>query len=349
MVLLAEVTKNPEFSPESSFAVRHRRAFVSSSYSQGFLFGGKIMERLCECGCGKSVTWNKWNKEWNRFLKGHRLSKPKYIPNEIGPMCGCGCGCGLHVKWSVQKNSWNRFVLYHGNSKLKTERSLMGPKLCKCGCGEEVFGDSNYIKGHGNRTDRYWRIQEDLNTPRLCECGCEKEVTPGRRFISGHNKGNFRNIVPKKPTLCQCGCGEYAKPGNDYIHGHYWIGKTHTKETIEKIVKKNSSPSDETRIRLSRAARQRELVKSIKLGLTQSKYCDAWEDTEYRNDLRKGACEKCGITNMMCMKVSSMQLSTHHRNGKDKCAPDDIITFCTSCHMRLESELRKRGYSGRFA
>jgi hypothetical protein len=192
----------------------------------------------------------------------------------------------------------------------------------------------------------------DSEMEHLCECGCGKAVTvlygKPRRFVSGHNKGNLKNRIPPKPKFCACGCGEFAKSGNDYIFNHHWLGKSHTKEAKEKVSAANSNPSIEKRKRLKAAAKQRELLKSERLGLTQSKYCDAWEDHEYRNDLRGPACETCGITNMMCMKVSSMQLSTHHKNGKGNCSPEDIQTVCTSCHMRLESKFRTRGHSARF-
>ena len=257
----------------------------------------------------------------------------------------CECGCGEKVKWSKQNKRWNKYVLYHGNRGDQYKHRHTLPKLCECGCGEYAKHGYKVIFGHHNRTERYWKIQEG---PKLCECGCGNYATAGRRFISGHNKGNFKKTKQDELKLCACGCGEYAKSGNKYIYNHHWQGKTHSQKTREKIAKINSNPSSETKIRLKEAAIQRELKRSIKLGLTQSKYCDAWEDKEYRNDLRKGACEECGITNMMCIKISGMQLSTHHTNGKKNCAPWEIATLCTSCHMRLESKFRERGYSSRF-
>ena len=71
-------------------------------------------------------------------------------------------------------------------------------------------------------------------------------------------------------------------------------------------------------------------------------YCDVWSDRDYINDIRGGACERCGITNMMSLKLFSAMLHVHHYKSKTDCTPDDLITLCNSCHVKLHAKLRKR-------
>jgi hypothetical protein len=94
---LAEVIVQEEFNPESSYVVKHRRATIRSSYSQGFLFGGNEMvqfqrrkklevKKLCECGCGQEV------KPGNRFVQGHQNRSSEWEDNKRQIYCKCGCG-----------------------------------------------------------------------------------------------------------------------------------------------------------------------------------------------------------------------------------------------------------------
>lgn len=39
----------------------------------------RILEKLCECGCGNAVTWNKKYKRWNYRLIGHHERTPEMM------------------------------------------------------------------------------------------------------------------------------------------------------------------------------------------------------------------------------------------------------------------------------
>ena len=57
------------------------RAFIGLHNPRGHLFFGesnmsKFRRKnpiLCSCGCGMLVTWDKWKRQWSKFLRGHNL------------------------------------------------------------------------------------------------------------------------------------------------------------------------------------------------------------------------------------------------------------------------------------
>jgi hypothetical protein len=182
--------------------------------------------------------------------------------------------------------------------------------------------------------------------------------------------------------LCECGCGQVVKSGNRFIQGHNSRGRILTKEHKEKIRKgnKNKIVTEETKEKLRIAQTGKTYSEESKAKMSRSHigqapsstswkkgnvpwnrgkksrlstivklmrpridgYCDAWSDEEYKNDLRKGACEECGITNMMSIHLFGFILSNHHENGKENCSPDDIRTLCHSCHMSHHMILRHK-------
>ena len=77
MVGAVEVPAQKESPPENPYIVRYMGVVGNSDYSQAFLFGGSKMDHLCECGCGEIVKWNKREKRWNRFCKGHSARLPE--------------------------------------------------------------------------------------------------------------------------------------------------------------------------------------------------------------------------------------------------------------------------------
>jgi len=76
-------------------------------------------------------------------------------------------------------------------------------------------------------------------------------------------------------------------------------------------------------------------ISRIKINLKYP-YCDTWHSREYRKDIRKDYCE-----NKNC-KGHSTKLDNHHIFlDKKRCAPDEVITLCCSCHTWLHHKLRK--------
>ena len=66
----------------------------------------------------------------------------------------CECGCGEYTK------PGRRFI--RGHSRCKTPwKPKPEPTLCECGCGEYAEPGNRFIKGHNQRTEKYWKYQED--------------------------------------------------------------------------------------------------------------------------------------------------------------------------------------------
>lgn len=141
----------------------------------------------------------------------------------------------------------------------------------------------------------------------LCACGCRQITGPGRKYINGHNR---KGIKPSEETKIKM---SLAQMGNANSLGH-----KHSKETKQKMAlsKIKDNPNYE--------------------------YCGAWQDKEYKKDLKKDYCE-----NVEC-KGNYKQLSNHHINlNKFDCKPFNIMTLCSSCsstlHWKLDSIANIRG------
>jgi len=204
----------------------------------------------------------------------------------------------------------------------------------------------------------------------LCACGCGAPVTKNKRypkrwntFIFGHGLRKYHPDSGPAP-LCACGCGGVIERRNSYgkwntfLFNHQGIGKSPSKETRRKLSKagKGRIISKEQRVKISKAKKGCSVSNATRIkisvtlmenmrksgGYRKSGYCDIWGDTEYISDIRKPACERCGITNMMSIHLFGKQLSSHHLNGKKECAPSDIQSLCNRCHPIIHAELRRK-------
>lgn len=151
---------------------------------------------------------------------------------------------------------------------------------------------------------------------------------------------------------CKCSCGDITNYGKVYIWGHNafgnanWFGQKHSEKSKLKmsLSHKGIKRSEETKLKLSLANCGKKLSEEHKKNLSLAgikynpnyEYCDIWHDIEYKNDIRKDYCE-----NANC-KGNYKRLCNHHIYlDKKRCAPNDIITFCVSCHMILHHLLKR--------
>jgi len=163
---------------------------------------------------------------------------------------------------------------------------------------------------------------------RGCKCGCGLITNPGNKYINGHNtasrnigniygKGNIGKIhvekVRKNMSLGQM--------GNTNA-----LGFKHTKETKKKmsLVKQNISKKTKLKMALGK----------IKFNPNYEYGCE-WYDKEYKDDIRKDYCE-----NKDCKKISKRLVNHHIYLDKKRCAPNEVMTLCNSCHMWLHRALQ---------
>ena len=75
---------------------------------------------------------------------------------------------------------------------------------------------------------------------------------------------------------------------------------------------------------------------SWKGGLSYEPYCPIWSDKEYKQYIRERDGNKC--LNPYCSKNNSM-LTIHHIDyNKKNCSPSNLITVCSSCNSRANTD-----------
>ncbi len=284
-------------------------------------------KKLCKCGCGKEVEWNKKSSRWNSFVKGHYKQRSKKeiekLKNQEPQLCKCGCK--EKAKWNKNKIRWNEYLNGHAPRKKTLElQSIINelPKeapLCKCGCKEPVIMST---------------VRPEWNL-----------------YVNGH-----RSRLPRI----------YSEEGRDKIRqiGKLSKGRKHSDETKKKISdslkgREGVIPNEETRNKMSDAKqgitpwnKGKELSEEHKEKLSLSHidysstiyidgYCKSF-DKEYKEDIRirdKHTCQLC-CTKWKDRKIKRKFHIHHIDEDKLNSHPDNLITVCCSCHFKLHRWLK---------
>jgi len=285
-------------------------------------FSGLLQEitMKCLCGCGKEV------KEGNRFIHGHQ-SKGKVVTPEhrrkiseskknriifINENVLCDCGCGQFVTRNKKYPfDWNRFVYGHnkgnlGNNHSKESRSKMS---------KSQTGRPSWNKGLDMNALGYtvWNKGKRCSEDHIKR---NSEVHMGQKaWNKGLDMNALGHVIWNKGIPC-------------------------AEKTKQKLSKKlKGKPS------LNKGRPMPFSVWVSKIKPRSDGYCDIWGDKEYKDDLKASACEHCGMTNMMSIKLFGVRLSSHHFNGKKNCAPWDIQTLCNVCHAKADWVLRRNNFN----
>ena len=71
-------------------------------------------------------------------------------------------------------------------------------------------------------------------------------------------------------------------------------------------------------------------------GISYEPYCPIWKDKTYKKDIRERDGNKC--LNPYCSKNNS-RLTIHHIDyNKKNCSPSNLITVCSSCNSRANTD-----------
>jgi len=165
----------------------------------------------------------------------------------------------------------------------------------------------------------------DYNRPTLFKKGHNKGVV-------AWNKGNKISIKTKDKISKNNAC--------------YWLGKTRSKDTKEKIRKalkekkimppnrKGTKLSKETREKMS-DARKGEKAYQWLGGISFAPYSVDWTKTLKRSirERDKYICQICGCPQ------NDITHSVHHVDyDKKNCDPNNLITLCNSCHGKTNHD-----------
>lgn len=140
--------------------------------------------------------------------------------------------------------------------------------------------------------------------------------------------------------LCKCGCSEELDRFDGRGRERIFIRGHNTRCLTDKQRKNLSKALTGRRFKRSKEQAEKQAI----LNMQRRKvfdYCDAFYDEEYKSDVRKGACERCGMTRQLSLKLWGTEEDLHHYISNYHCAPGEMKTLCKSCHAKVGSTGRK--------
>ena len=182
---------------------------------------------------------------------------------------------------------------------------------------------------------------------RRCKCGCRGITNYGKKYIHGHHRKNKKHLRESKTKMSLSHKNKkFSKKHRNNISLSL-VGNVHNLgRKFSEEHKKNMSLSlignTNSIGNTSRLGKKHSFKSKLKMSLAKLKcdpnyqYCDIWKDIEYKNDLRKDYCE-----NLDC-KSNSALVNHHIYLDKKRCAPNEVITLCRSCHPILHRRLQRK-------
>lgn len=277
--------------------------------------------KFCECGCGQRVKKSIYYPfSWNRFICGHNKNRIGSLPWNKG----------------LTKKTDERLRILSGHLTLKVEKGTA--PLCACGCNKLVHWNrakrhwNKYILGHNSWKQGY-KEKIEIEGKHFCQCGCHKEI-----FIKAHH---YLSGVPK------------------YITGHDPMTEKEKKLLSQRFSGENNP---------SRSPRGRRRLKRLAIrNWNNSKYREEhsganhhnWQggisfepySQEFSNRLKQSIRLRDGYRCQICLRPQnelSKNLHVHHIDyNKKNCEEDNLISLCSSCHVKTNKD--RKGWQSVFA
>jgi hypothetical protein len=202
----------------------------------------------------------------------------------------------------------------------------------------------------------------------FCCCGCGQIVKPGNKYVSGghvwtgkkrpeHSKALTGKKRPdmsaktgeknhmfgrKRPDMTGSNsCMHNPEIKQKCINSRKWY--KHSEETIKKMsevkIGRKMPWTSERNKKYSGA-----LSFTWKGGISCEPYCIQWSDKEYKQSIKERDGNKC--LNPYCNNKTD-KIFLHHINyDKKDCRPSNLITVCSSCNSKANSnrEFHKSWY-----
>jgi len=179
-------------------------------------------------------------------------------------------------------------------------------------------------------------------------CGCADEkckliTEPGNKYVHGHYWKGKKRGPPSEEARKNMFLAAIGKPKSEEHKKNISLGLTGRKLSEEHIKKMMGNTygcgprSEETKRKMRKPKSEEHIKNKVITSIKphpKDEYCDTWRDKEYVKDIRKDYCE-----NANCKKISKLLVNHHIWLDKKRCAPDDVITLCRSCHVWLHRAL----------
>jgi len=175
--------------------------------------------------------------------------------------------------------------------------------------------------------------------------GLTKETDIRLKRLSDLYKGKERTEETKR-KISEKAKERFKNPKNNPMYG-----RNHTKETRKKMSENHTDYrgknhprygkkcSAKTRKKISESLKGKyfaELNGNWKGGISCEPYCDVWIDKEYKESIKQRDGNRCLNPTCLC---NSKRLGIHHIDYvKKNCEPINLITLCTSCNSRANSD-----------
>jgi hypothetical protein len=157
---------------------------------------------LCECGCGKPVTWSRKRGGWNQFVHGHAVRVV-----ETPPATG-------HTPWN--KGRQTRYEHTCGQCHRKFENSFVEASFCSQACRGQYYSGKRNPQWEGGFRTRYLFDAHNRRVHRVVMAGLLGRKLKKSEVVHHIDKDGTNN-EPSNLHLFHCAAchSHFHKSGDD--------------------------------------------------------------------------------------------------------------------------------------